>query len=637
MSDIIRQLPDSVANQIAAGEVIQRPASVIKELVENAVDAGATYVRIVIKDAGRTLIQVIDDGKGMSPTDARMAFERHATSKITAADDLFMLRTMGFRGEALPSICAISTVELRTMQKDAEIGTRLVITGSKKESQEPCVCEQGCNFMVKNLFFNVPARRKFLKSDTVELANIMREFERLALVNHGIRFSIDTGNKTIDLRAGNFKQRIADIWKNNLNTQLIPVDVETSLVKIYGYVSRPEFARRRNALQYLIANGRNMVHPYFRKAIESAYDGLIAHDTKPCFFLRFDVDPSTIDVNISPTKHEIKFENEQLIWPILNAAVKSALGKYSAGPGIDFGTDALDVAPARDGEFVAMPGQGVDDGYNPFNAAREFNPFDVENAAPARRYTSSGIASAHRGVLRPNSNWDRLYADFMNGTKEHSAQSDDKEQPLTTLSFTELQTQEIPMCIQVGAKYILSPQADGVLLVDQYRAHLRILFDRYMHAIENDDAPLATQRVLFSEPLELDTAQQTILESVLPQIRSLGFVLEPLGEGEWRIDGVPSSLDEQTGRAVVLNIISSMSEGTEDYGDEAMPAAAELKRRVALAAAKNAAIHGGQTLTPSEMEHLIADLLSLADPRYTPDGNPVMRTIPIAEIASLLR
>ncbi|MDE6444960.1 MAG: DNA mismatch repair endonuclease MutL, partial [Muribaculaceae bacterium] len=315
MSDVIRLLPDSVANQIAAGEVIQRPASVIKELVENAVDAGASEIRIYLKDAGRTLIQVVDNGKGMSDTDARMAFERHATSKITAAADLFALSTMGFRGEALPSICAISQVEMKTRTEDSQVGTRLVINGSLVEIQEPVVCDKGTNIMVKNLFFNTPARRKFLKSDNVETSNVMREFERLALVNNHIRMSIDTGSRVVDLRPGTFKQRIGDIWKNNLDLHLLPIDVDTSLIKISGFISRPEYARRRNPLQYLIVNGRNMRHPYFHKAILNCYDSLIAADTQPCYFMKFEVDPASIDVNIHPTKNEIKFEYEQEIWP----------------------------------------------------------------------------------------------------------------------------------------------------------------------------------------------------------------------------------------------------------------------------------------------------------------------------------
>lgn len=377
MSDIIRLLPDSVANQIAAGEVIQRPASVIKELVENAVDAGATDIRIFIRDAGRTLIQVVDNGKGMTETDARMAFERHATSKIAQADDLFTLHTMGFRGEALPSICAIAQIELKTRTADDQIGTRLVINASKVEMQEPSLCEPGSNIMVKNLFFNVPARRKFLKSDSVETANIMREFERLALVNNNIRLSIDRDGKTLDLRPGSFKQRIADIWKNNINLQLLPVEVDTSLVKISGFVSRPENARRRNALQYLIVNGRNMRHPYFHRAIISCYESLIPSDSQPCYFIKFDVDPQTIDVNIHPTKNEIKFENEQQIWPILVAAVRASLGKFAAVPSIDFTDEALPLEPLRSGETPSAPQIDLPGGYNPFERYSTHNNRDA--------------------------------------------------------------------------------------------------------------------------------------------------------------------------------------------------------------------------------------------------------------------
>ncbi|MDE6787209.1 MAG: DNA mismatch repair endonuclease MutL, partial [Muribaculaceae bacterium] len=315
--DIIRLLPDSVANQIAAGEVIQRPASVIKELVENAADAGASDIKIFIKDAGKTLIQVVDNGKGMSETDARMAFERHATSKIKSAEDLFSLHTMGFRGEALPSICAISQVELRTRTEDSQMGTRLIINGSKVESQEPCMCDKGTSISIRNLFFNFPARRKFLKSDAGELGHIMREFERMALVNNNLRISIDTGNRVIDLRPGSMLQRINDIWKNNLNMQLIPIDVDTDLVKIQGFVSRPEFARRRNALWHLIANGRHINHLKMHKVITGCFDNLIASDTQPCYFIKIQVDPSEIDINIHPSKNEVKLEREKEIVSIL--------------------------------------------------------------------------------------------------------------------------------------------------------------------------------------------------------------------------------------------------------------------------------------------------------------------------------
>lgn len=328
MTDIIRLLPDSVANQIAAGEVVQRPAAAIKELVENAVDAGATIIKIIVKDAGRTLLQVIDNGCGMSPTDARLAFERHATSKISKAADLYDLHTMGFRGEALASICAIARVELRTMRKDDTIGTCVIIEGSKVESQEPEVCAPGCNFMVKNLFFNQPARRKFLKSDHVEMNHILREFERMALVNPDIEFQLVHNDVVLhQLLRSSFKQRIVDLFGKSIDKQLVPVDTETSIVKINGFVSRPENARKRGALQFLTVNGRNMRHPYFHKAIMHCFEQLIPSDEQPCYFINLTVDPETIDVNIHPQKSEIKFENEQPIWQILVAAVKEGLGK----------------------------------------------------------------------------------------------------------------------------------------------------------------------------------------------------------------------------------------------------------------------------------------------------------------------
>ncbi len=633
MSDIIRQLPDSVANQIAAGEVVQRPASVVKELVENSIDAGATEVQIVIKDAGKTLIQVVDNGKGMSPTDARMAFERHATSKISAAADLFDLRTMGFRGEALPSICAISTVELRTMAADAELGTKLVITASRKESQEPDVCAKGCNIAVKNLFFNVPARRKFLRSDSVELANIMREFERLALVNNGVRMSLDTGNRQIDLRPGSFKQRIADIWKNNLNLQLLPIEVATSVGKISGYVSRPEFARRRNALQYLIVNGRNMQHPYFRKAIESAYEGLIATDTRPCFFIRFDVDPSTIDVNIHPTKQEIKFENEQTLWPILQQAVKSALGRFSAGPSIDFNTDALSVNPARPGDFVAQPTQGVDLSYNPFKNTHRDDPFA---SSPRPRTSDSRLTRSRISSVGTSNNWDKLYSDFMSKTKETS-EGEAINSSASIFSDTQI-AQDIPMCLQCGAKYIVTTSKEGLLIVDQHRAHVKVLFERYMSAALNSESGATSQRVIFSEPLKIDPAQEGVLESMLSDLQRIGFVIER-GESGWIIAGVPAMLTADVDSTdLVSRIIASVSDDEiEDYKGTSSGSNEDMLRRVAIAAARSSAIRGGQILSPTEMEHLLGELFSLPDPMYTPEGNPVMHTLSAPEIASLLR
>lgn len=606
MNDVIRLLPDSVANQIAAGEVIQRPASVIKELVENAVDAGASNIRIFIKDAGRTLIQVVDDGCGMSQTDARMAFERHATSKINRADDLFTLKTMGFRGEALPSICAISQIEIRSKRESDSIGTRLVINGSNVEGQEAVVCDTGTSISVRNLFFNVPARRKFLKSDNVELANIMREFERLALVNNNIRMSIDTGLRQLDLRPGTFKQRIHDIWKNNLNMQLLPVEVDTSLIKIRGYISRPEFARRRNALQYLIVNGRNMKHPYFHKAIVSCFEGLIATDTQPCYFLRFDVDPSTIDVNIHPTKSEIKFEYESEIWPLLVAGVKASLGKNSAVPSIDFTAETVTVSPLHEGERPVRPSLGVERGYNPFKSGRE----------------------RERDNLR---NWDTLYSDFMKRREVELPSAPEFEK--SDIIPGTVSTRDVPMCLQYAEKYIVTPTRDGLMIIDQHRAHVKILYEQYYSAVTLSEG--VAQGVMFPDTVELDEAQQASLIEVESEMSRMGFTLEYDEENRWRIVTVPVMLHGADPKDIVLRILDSVSETSINYGGDEEPVDAIL-RKMALVMARNAAIRRGKRLTQEEMEGIIAELFALPDPAYTPNGNSIYVILNESSIARLL-
>lgn len=612
MSDVIRLLPDSVANQIAAGEVIQRPASVIKELVENAVDAGATDIQVVVKDAGKTLIQVIDNGCGMSETDARMAFERHATSKISKADDLFTLRTMGFRGEALPSICAISEVEVRTRTAGSQVGTRLVILGSKVTAQEPCVCDKGTVISVRKIFFNVPARRKFLKSDNVELSNIMREFERLALVNNNIRMHIDTGVRTLDLRAGSLRIRIEDIWKNNLKSDhLIPVDVDTSLVKIEGFVSRPEFARRRNPLQYLIVNGRNMRHPYFHKAIVSCYDSLIAADTMPCYFMRFTVDPSTIDVNIHPTKNEIKFEYEQQIWPILVSAVKTALGKYSAVPSIDFSIDAIPLHPARQGEEVPEPRVTYRDDYNPFTQ-------------PGRDRR-----------VRIESDWEKLYSNFAEGRQE----AEPMPEPATDIFSGPSQIpgdqpdMSASVCIQFAEKYIVTSTREGLLLIDQHRAHVRILYEDFLQRLERSEAVAQTQ--MFPETVELDESQQAALGDITGDLRRLGFTLEYESDRKWRIMSVPALPSGSEPRDVILRILDSIADDTANYGKEG-DVGATLRERMALVMARSAAIRRGQRLSAAEMESVITSLFSLPSPSLTPDGHPVYTALDEHRISRLL-
>ena len=612
MSDIIRLLPDSVANQIAAGEVIKRPASVIKEVVENAADAGATEIKIIIKDAGKTLIQVIDNGSGMSETDARMAFERHATSKIRNAEDLFTLQTMGFRGEALPSICAISEVEIKTRKEDSKLGTQLIIAGSKVESQTPCVCEKGTVISVRKLFFNTPARRKFLKSDNVELSNILKEFERLALVNNHIRFSLDTGSRTIDLRAGTFRQRIIDLWKSNLENQLLPIDVTTSLVKIEGYITRPEFARRRNPLQFLIANGRNMRHQYFHKAIVSCYDKLIAPDTQPCYFLKFSVEPSTIDVNRSPTKDEIKFEYEQQIWPILVAAVKAALGKYSAVPSIDFTIDALNVNPPKEGEAIKSPKINISEGYNPFKSS--YNE--------TKTYQKS-----------PISNWEKLYENFSEKSISVAPTSDRNGGEQVDIFQEELKN-VAPVCLQYGGKYIVTTTREGIVVIDQHRAHVKLLYEEYLKRA--GDADVVSQSVMFPETVCLDESQLAVLEEIEEDLRKLGFSLEYESDNKWLITSIPAMLKKCDSKDLILRILDSTAEESVNYGKD-NKAEISIAEKIALSMAKSSAIKRGDKLSVAEMENIVVRLFTLKDPSLSPTGNSVFYVLDEKRIEALFR
>lgn len=624
MSDIIRLLPDSVANQIAAGEVIQRPASVIKELVENAVDAGATEISVFIKDAGRTLIQVVDNGKGMSETDARMAFERHATSKIRQAEDLFSLHTMGFRGEALPSICAISQVELRTFTGEGNVGTRLVINGSRVESQEACVCDKGSSFSVRNLFYNVPARRKFLKSDNVEMSNIMREFERLALVNSNIRMILDNGTRRIDLMPSTMKQRIGDIWKNNLNMQLLPVDVDTSLVKIHGFISRPEFARRRNPLQFLIVNGRNMRHPYFHKGILSCFEGLIATDTQPCYFLKFEVDPASVDVNIHPTKNEIKFEYEQQIWPILTAAVRSALGKFAAVPSIDFNSDVVPVAPLHPGEKPEMPKIDMPENYNPFAMLGDTEFKDRNGGRSGQHGKGNSPANTNYHSKRVSANWEALYAGFMEGGVNYGgAPETNTGESGTKLPGigAEKDSDVGPICLQYALKYIITSTREGLMVIDQHRAHVRILFEKYLTSARTMEH--LSQRVMFPETISLDPEHQAALSSVGEGLKRLGFVLEYEEDDRWRIEGIPMMLNGADPKDVILRILDSVCEESVNYGNDGGEVDGDMIRQIALLMARSAAIVKGRRLSGAEMEHIVGELFSLPEPSLTPDGNRI--------------
>ena len=616
MSDIIHLLPDSIANQIAAGEVIQRPASVVKELVENAVDAGAGHIQVNIKDAGRTLVQVIDDGKGMSETDARMAFERHATSKISTADDLFSLHTMGFRGEALASIVAVSQVELRTRLKGAELGTHLVFSGSELESVEPDACTEGSIFSVKNLFFNVPARRKFLKSNETEFRNIINEFERIALVNSQVALSLYHNDTEIfNLPESGLRQRIVNVYGKTLNQKLLSVDAQSSLVTISRIVGRPDSAKKRGALQYFFVNGRFMKHPYFHKAVMQAYEQLIPAGEQPNYFIYFTLDPATIDVNIHPTKTEIKFENEQPIWQILMAATREALAKSSAIPTIDFDVeDAIDIPvynPVKEAAPYKAPCVQVNSGYNPFETSSykkpEFDWSKLYNDFEGDRNAIRQGAELTGSFLAPDLSEPAIEADEVVVQDTSGSLFNDVSNP----------------CYQYKGKYIITSLKSGLALIDQHRAHVRILFDQYITNIRQQRG--ASQQVLFPEIVEFTAGEATVLPTLLEDMRFIGFDLTNLGNNSYAINGLPAGVENLDPVSLIRNMVDRVI----DTGCEVHE---EICDSLALSLAKAAAIRPGKILSGEEMDNLLASLFSCQESNLTPDGKTIISKLTDEEL-----
>lgn len=616
MSDIIHLLPDSIANQIAAGEVIQRPASVVKELVENAVDAGAGHIQVNIKDAGRTLVQVIDDGKGMSETDARMAFERHATSKISTADDLFSLHTMGFRGEALASIVAVSQVELRTRLKGAELGTHLVFSGSELESVEPDACTEGSIFSVKNLFFNVPARRKFLKSNETEFRNIINEFERIALVNSQVALSLYHNDTEIfNLPESGLRQRIVNVYGKTLNQKLLSVDAQSSLVTISGFVGRPDSAKKRGALQYFFVNGRFMKHPYFHKAVMQAYEQLIPAGEQPNYFIYFTLDPATIDVNIHPTKTEIKFENEQPIWQILMAATREALAKSSAIPTIDFDVeDAIDIPvynPVKEAAPYKAPRVQVNSGYNPFETSSykkpEFDWSKLYNDFEGDRNAIRQGAELTGSFLAPDISEPTIEADEVAVQDTSGSLFNDVSNP----------------CYQYKGKYIITSLKSGLALIDQHRAHVRILFDQYITNIRQQRG--ASQQVLFPEIVEFTAGEATVLPTLLEDMRFIGFDLTNLENNSYAINGLPAGVENLDPVSLIRNMVDRVI----DTGCEVHE---EICDSLALSLAKAAAIRPGKILSGEEMDNLLASLFSCQESNLTPDGKTIISKLTDEEL-----
>lgn len=624
MSDIIQLLPDSVANQIAAGEVIQRPASVIKELVENAVDAGARTIHVVVVEAGRTSIQVIDDGHGMSETDARLAFERHATSKIRKADDLFALHTMGFRGEALPSIAAVAQVELTTRMADDEIGTRLTLHGSRVVSQEPVACPVGANFKVDNLFYNVPARRKFLKSNATELSNILTAFERIVLVYPDVVFTLrSNGQELMNLKSGSLRQRITDVFGKKLSQDLLPVEVDTALCRISGYVGKPESARKKGAQNYFFVNGRYMRHPYFHKAVAQAFERLVPEGMTVPYFIYFDVAPSDIDVNIHPTKTEIKFENEQSIWQILSAAVKDAIGRFCEVPTIDFDTEGRPDIPVFDPQHGAVQMPQVH--YNP-----DYNPFKTNGTHGTNgTHESYGSHGSHETYKSHNSQvagWEQLYEQALSAAP---AEQPDLFGELDEAPFSpaaDIIAEKSPTHYQYKGRYIMTAVKSGLMVIDQQRADVRIRYEQYMEQMRTKS--VSTQRLLFPEVLQLAPSEIVTMERVLPELQHIGFDVTSLGGGSYAIGGVPAGLDGLDPSTLVNRLLN-------DAADHGGGQTDELHSALALSLARHAAIPQGQVLSNDEMEHLINQLFACSNVNYTPDGKPVLAILPQHEIEKL--
>jgi len=605
MSDIIQLLPDSVANQIAAGEVIQRPASVIKELMENAVDAGARNIRVMVVDAGRTSMQVIDDGKGMSETDARLSFERHATSKIRQADDLFALTTMGFRGEALPSIAAVSQVELRTRTAENELGTLLNIAGSKVTGQEPVSCPVGSNFKVDNLFYNVPARRKFLKTNATELNNILTAFERIVLVYPDIAFTLYSNKQElVNLRCATLRQRIADVFGKRFSQDLLPLEVNTALCSIKGFVGKPESARKKGTHDYFFVNGRYMKHAYFHKAVMQAFERLVPVGMQVPYFIYFDVEPSNIDVNIHPTKTEIKFENEQAIWQILVAAVRDAIGKFCEIPQIDFDTVGKPDIPVFDErQQVHQPTPSYNTTYNPFKQNGQ-----VQKKAP--------------------SNWEQLYENLPTQAPDSDlfAPQMDGGEGVSASSQPVLE-EKSPVHYQYKGRYIMTAVKSGLMIIDQHRADVRIRYERYLAQLRSHVG--SGQRLLFPEVVQFSPSEAVILEKVLPEFSAVGFDLSSLGQYSYAINAVPAGLEGLNYVRLLQDMVTdAVASGTGNMED--------VHASIALCLARHAAIPEGQILNNEEMENIINELFACGNVNYAPDGSPVLCILPQLEIEQLM-
>lgn len=608
MADIIRLLPDNVANQIAAGEVVQRPASVVKELLENSVDADASDIQLIIQDSGKSLIQVIDNGKGMSETDARMAFERHATSKIRKAEDIFGIITKGFRGEALASIAAVSKMQMRTRQAESELGTELKIAANEVEQQDFCNCPQGTNITVRSLFYNIPARRNFLKSNQVELRHIIDEFERVALAHPTISFRMEhNSNELFKLPSSTLRQRIVNIFGKKFNEKLVPVKEETDLIRIEGFVGKPEFAKKTRGEQFFFVNFRYIRNGYLHKAVQKAFEGLLLEDSHPTYFLYLEIDPARIDVNIHPTKTEIKFEDERAIHSIIRTSVKHSLGQYNIAPTLDFERDQQFTPPPPSGKSIEAPGVYVDPNFNPFH--KKEKPKGNGGA-----YSNSWQQAPDRSPSsRESQQWESLLSQI----------PEIQESPVQQQIGEESEGIVQPNYMQIGRKYLLKTHGEGLMLIHQARAHQRIVYEKILASLQNQQ--VASQQLLFPQQISFSPADYSLIVELLPRLREMGFDLDEFGQHEIIVHGIPLYLEN----TALEDLLHKILENSKDFNTRSKE---ELSDKMARNMAKLAALKVGTVLEQQAMAHLVDELFACSSPYHSPDGKATIINLALGDL-----
>ncbi len=617
MPDIIHLLPDNVANQIAAGEVIQRPSSAVKELIENSIDCGASHIKLIFKDAGKTLVQVIDNGCGMSETDARLCFERHATSKIKEANDLFNIRTMGFRGEALASIAAIAQVEMKTKRTGDEIGTSIIIEGTEVKSQEACQCSEGTSFSVKNLFFNVPARRNFLKSNTVETSHILDEFHRVALAFPEIYFEMyNNNNDALHLSSSNLKQRIINIFGNNYNQRLLPVQLESGICNITGFVGKPESARKTRGEQFFFVNHRFIKHPYLNHAVMAAFDELLPDKSFPAYFIFIEIDPKEIDINIHPTKTEIKFQDDKSIYAIMKSAVKQSLGKFSVTPSIDFNVEkSFDIPPLKKGETVKQPSIKINPNYNPFDTKKK------ETFPPPLSLKDK----------TNKENWEKLYSRHSNNQLEIPKinQQEQHVQQIIDPDINNISHQNVKQLLQLHNTYIVTSVKSGIMLVNQQLAHERILFEHFIQLLEKKESH-PQQQQLFPQVVEFPDGDASLMKEISGDLKAIGFDIDEFGHGSFVVNGIPADLPESNIKQTLESLLENYKQSQSTIGNE-------RNKIIAKALAKNMSIKRGKILQQEEMSSLIDQLFACKLPYSSIEGKPTIIIISMEELETKFR